>query len=117
MTFAHGLLIIGSLLALTGLRTPWPLRLALALAMVWAVPAAAVVYRYVETRRARRPLESLLLYQVYFLARLSALFWLISRLGQARQVGTGPAGDIARREAGNGGEEPDGAAAAADRTA
>ena len=118
MTFAHGLLIIGSLLALTVLRTPWPMRLALALAMVWAVPAAAVVYRYVETRRAKRPLASLLLYQVYFLARLSALFWLISRLGQARQIGTGPAGGTSRREAGNGGEKPEGAAeAAADRTA
>ena len=98
MTFAHGALIIGGTLALVFLRTGWPIRLALAVGMVWIVPAAAVLYRYVETRRITRPLQSLLLYQAYFLARLSALFQLASGAGHTRQFGTGHAGGGAGSE-------------------
>ena len=91
MTFAHGVLILGGLVSLALPQATWATRLALAVGLVWLVPAAAVVYRYVETRRVTRPLRSLLLYQVYFLARLSALAWLVSGVPPTQGFGTGGA--------------------------
>ena len=99
MTFAHGGLLVGALLVLTLLQTGWLGRLALAAGMVWLVPTAAVVYRFVETRRVTSPVPSLMLYQAYFLARLVALLWLASGAGHGKQFGTGHAGGIKRSDA------------------
>lgn len=108
MTFTHGGLIIGAVLAVAFLRSGWPVRLAVAAVLVWLVPAAVVAYRYAELHRVTRPLRSLLLYQTYFIARLAALFWLASGRHHAQQFGTGHAGGAKRREPTEAETHPDG---------
>lgn len=89
MTFAHGVLLLATLLVVPFLPISGPGRLALAVLLPWLVPAVTVVYRYVETGRVTRPGASLLLYQLYFLARLAALF----SLATARRSERGRAED------------------------
>ena len=62
----------------------WVVRVLAGLAMVVIVPAAAVVFRTFRAERLASPLRSLLMYEVYFAARLFAL-WRILRRGRADQ--------------------------------
>jgi GT2 family glycosyltransferase len=70
------LCLAGSLLVRWGLSF---VSSVLAFALVFAVPAVTVVYRCAAGRRLVEPLRPLLLYQLYYLARLRALLQLIFR--------------------------------------
>lgn len=74
MVVAH---FIATLIALLTLVVPSPLpgwtRVVAAVVLCLAVPAAAVVYRIVETKRFPSPLPALLLYVAFFFARCQAL--------------------------------------------
>jgi len=68
--------LAGSLLARRGLIVTSSV---LAVALAFAVPAVTVVYRCAAGRRLVEPLGPLLLYQLYYLARVRALLQLIIR--------------------------------------
>ena len=69
--FIHLVLLVAAPVVALAWRRP--LALAVALALPWVIPAAAVAYRWRQIGRAWRPLRAMLLYQLYFLARLAAL--------------------------------------------
>ena len=81
MTLAHGLLIAIGLLVLALGRFSFG-SVVLALASFLAVPLLAVQYRWVLASRPPALLPALVLYQVYFLARLWAL--LLALAGRSR---------------------------------
>jgi GT2 family glycosyltransferase len=74
MVFVH---LVALTLALVVLSWPMPIgvaaRVLTALGFVLFVPAITVIYRYRETRRFSNPLTALLLYVVFYFARVAAL--------------------------------------------
>lgn len=70
-TFLHLVFLVATVPVALLVRPP--IGLALALLLPWIIPIAAVAYRSLQIRNVWRPLRSILLYQLYFLARLTAL--------------------------------------------
>ncbi len=87
MIVAH-VALVAAAVALVGaaaaLRAPW--LLVLAALLVLAVPATAVAYRAVETRRVVNPPAALLLYTLFFFARAEALLRAAARLRVASRA-------------------------------
>ena len=79
-TFVHGTLLLAAVLLLAWPTIPVATRAGLAAVAVNGVPAAAVAYR-LGSRGAGRPpwLSALILYHLYFAARLAALARILTR--------------------------------------
>jgi glycosyltransferase involved in cell wall biosynthesis len=73
MTVTHLLALTLALVVFAG-PGAWSWRLAIALMLPWLVPTAAIAYRVRGGGRLTHPLRAVLLYQIYFLARVTALF-------------------------------------------
>jgi glycosyltransferase involved in cell wall biosynthesis len=86
MTFAHILFTAAGLISLFCASEELGLRLAVLLLLSLAVPSAAVVYRTAKRGQVYRPLRSLLLFYVFFTARIYAVFFLTwNRISGARR--------------------------------
>lgn len=72
MTVTHLAAIVCAFAAAAAVPS-WPARVAALLVLPWIAPIAAVAYRARTTGRVYRPARAVLLYQVYFLARITAL--------------------------------------------
>ena len=80
MVVTHAAAIVAAALVLLGVGSlPWLARVAIALGLIVAVPAATVAYRYLETRRLVHPLGALWLYTLYYFARVKALITVLGR--------------------------------------
>lgn len=79
MTVVHMALCATAMVALVLGPWGWPGRLAAAVGLLGAVPAATLVYRARAGGSVGRPLHALLLYEVYFAARGAAMARLLFR--------------------------------------
>jgi cellulose synthase/poly-beta-1,6-N-acetylglucosamine synthase-like glycosyltransferase len=77
MTFAHLALIVVALVALVWAPVSPLSRIILCSALATIVPAASVTYRIIQTGRAHRPFRSIVLYHLYFAARVWVLAVLV----------------------------------------
>jgi glycosyltransferase involved in cell wall biosynthesis len=73
MTFLHGALLIAAVAIVVAAPLGWSGRVALAAAALVAVPAVTVSYRMAAGRRLTALLPAVVLYWVYYAARLTAL--------------------------------------------
>jgi hypothetical protein len=79
MTAAHLALLVGAVGVPAWMPGGLGARLVAAVALVFLVPAATVAYRVATERRTVPPVASVVLYQAYYLARITALVRLALR--------------------------------------
>ncbi len=79
MTVVHIALWAAAIVVLATAPWTWPARLAVAVGLVVAAPAATLLYRARAARSLGRPLHALLLYEVYYAARGAAMARLLFR--------------------------------------
>lgn len=78
MTLLHFLLLcMAAVIAITPLKWGW--RVLIAVTLVLAVPAATVVYRKRSSIHRFNVIHATVLYELYFLARINAVFILALR--------------------------------------
>ncbi len=90
-TFAHLFLCVAAVINLFGSYTAPLTRIAVSLALVNLAPVLTVLYFFVRVKRFQAPLESVLLYHVYLLARFYALWKIVISMGASpeRKVAIG----------------------------
>jgi len=79
MTVVHMALCTAAILVLAAAPWTWPARLAVAMGLVVTAPAATLLYRARTGGSLGRPLHALLLYEVYYAARVAAMARLLFR--------------------------------------
>lgn len=96
MTIAHLVAIVGALLMAVWAPYGIAFRVTLALALVFAVPVVTVLYRRSRSVRPFSLFRGILLYQLYYLARINALLLIV--LSKARARRRRPGGEAAYAE-------------------
>jgi GT2 family glycosyltransferase len=89
MIVAHLAALLSAVAVVLGAgRLPVIARIAVAAALVLAVPLVTVAYRYVETRRVVNPLGAVWLYMLFYSARVRALITVLLRGRRPRPSAT-----------------------------